>query len=692
MGYDGHLKFNTKIDESGFNSGISKLGTIAKGGLAVLGSAVAGFTAVTKLAVDEVASLEQNIGGIETLFGTGGQTLEEYAKSVGKSTEKAKKKYEMLMEAQTLALDNANKAYKTAGLSANEYMSTVTSFAAALKQSVSNEVEAAKAADQAIIDMSDNANKMGTAMESIQNAYQGFAKQNYTMLDNLKLGYGGTKEEMQRLLADARKISGVKYDLNNLADVYAAIHVIQTELGITGTTAKEAATTIEGSMASAKAAWSNYLAGVGTADDLADAFGTAAQVLAKNLAQIVPRLVATLPEVAGGIYEGIVEAVEEADLAEIGLGILDDIMTGIKENGPKTIEAGVNMLADFVDGIAQSLPDMIPVAVDMIALFADTMVQNVPTIIKAGIGLIKGLLLGIINSLPTLISEGPRIINDFADAIYAGLFELIKAGAEILWALVQGIWQSVPLLLENAGEIFLMFINIFSLSKLFALGQSLINNLIGGISKLGPNMVKAGGNIVSSIVNGIKSLATHPIATFKNIALKIISSLKAINWGQIGHNIIQGIVNGLKSKASSIVTAAKTAVGAALSGVKNFLGIKSPSRRFRDEVGAMMAEGTGIGFEDNLPVDDMAGALDTSVQKMQKKVSTVTQDAGAQTAERVANTVVQGSTDGVDNGINVQVVNHVEVDGTPLVVKTTKATIKKLNETQKNTNKVKGKS
>ena len=183
MGYrdDGHLLFNTKIDESGFNSGINKLGTIAKGGLAVLASAVTGFVVLTKSAVDEVASLEQNVGGIETLFGAGGKSIEEYAKSVNKSVSDIKDEYNMLMEAQTLALENANKAYETAGLSANKYMSTVTSFAASLKQSVSDEVEATKIADQTVIDMADNVNKMGTSMELIQNAYQGFAKQNYTM-------------------------------------------------------------------------------------------------------------------------------------------------------------------------------------------------------------------------------------------------------------------------------------------------------------------------------------------------------------------------------------------------------------------------------------------------------------------------------------------------------------------------------
>lgn len=238
MGYDGSLKFDTKIDADGFNSGISKISGAAKKGLAITAGAVVGVSAalgaMTKQSLDSVSKLEQNVGGVETLFKKSSKTV----------------------------IDNANKAYKTAGMSANEYMQNVTSFSASLLQSCAKDTsKAAKVADMAMIDMSDNANKMGTNMVDIQNAYQGFAKQNYTMLDNLKLGYGGTKSEMERLLADASKLSGVKYDISNLADVYNAIHVIQKELGITGTTSKEAATTIEGSMNSAKAAYDNFLNG-----------------------------------------------------------------------------------------------------------------------------------------------------------------------------------------------------------------------------------------------------------------------------------------------------------------------------------------------------------------------------------------------------------------------------------------------
>lgn len=662
MGYDGSLKFDTKIDESGFNSGVGKLGTIAKSGIAVLGTYVASFGVLTKSALNEVAQLEQNVGGVETLF-------KDCADSV---------------------VENANRAYKTAGLSANEYMSTVTSFAAALKQSVSTEAEAAKVADQAIIDMSDNANKMGSSMESIQNAYQGFAKQNYTMLDNLKLGYGGTKSEMERLLADAEKISGIKYNIDNLADVYNAIHVIQTELGITGTTAEEAATTIEGSMNSTKAAWSNFLAGTGSAEDLASAIGTAADNIVDNLCEIVPRLAETLPLLVKELTPAVLKSGES--LAEAGLSIVRDLGTQILENAPALIETAAETLAQFAEGIADQLPTLVPQALQMIVTIADAIVSNLPTIISVGISLLAGLIQGIINSLPLLIAEGPRIINDFADAIYSGVFELITTGAQLLWSLIQGIWSNAPLLFQNAGEIFMMFINIFSLSNLFNLGKNLITKLIEGIKQLGPNAVKAGGSIVSNLLSGIKSMATHPVTTLKNIATNAMNAFKGLNWKEVGSNIVSGIITGLKNAAKKLANVAKEVAGSALTAVKKTLGIKSPSRRFRDEVGKMMAVGMGDGFEKNIPIDDMEDSIDYSVQRMQKRVSNVT-SVGARSTKGISEQYIardfnQGEATPVE--MNVVIENHFDVDGEELVEKTTKATIKKLNSNQDDIDKAKG--
>lgn len=633
MGYDGSLKFDTKIDESGFNSGINRLGSIAKTGLAVLAGAVAGCAvAVTKSSLDMVASMEQNIGGIETLFGTrGAKTVEEYAKLVGKNVDYVAAEFEMLQKAQTTALDNANRAYETAGLSANEYMETVTSFAAALKQSAASELDAAEIANQTVIDMADNANKMGTNMELIQNAYQGFAKQNYTMLDNLKLGYGGTKTEMQRLLKDAEALTGIKYDIDNLADVYEAIHVIQTELGITGTTAQEAATTIEGSMKSAKASWDNFLAGSGTADELVSSVSNATEIIFKNLGEIVPRLVETIPAAAKGIADGIISAFQNQGIADIGKNLLSEIVSGIEENAPTVVTSGANILASFISGIGERLPELVPQALQLVVTLADAIISNIPTIINAGISLLKGLAQGIINSLPLLITEGPRIINDFADAIYSGLGQIILAGAQMLLSLLQGIWDNRGLLLENAGEILLAFINVFSLSKLLSLGKSLMTSMSNGIKGMLPNIESAGKKVLTNLVNGIKSLATHPVTTIKGIITNIKNAFTSINWGSIGSNIISGIAKGLTASAGVIVSAAKNAAKKALDSAKSFLGIHSPSTVFRDQVGKNMALGMGEGFEKNVPVDEMAENVDKMVTKMQKKALVVTSEKTVRT-------------------------------------------------------------
>lgn len=596
MAYDGHLSFDTKLATDGFSSGMKKIGSIAKGGIAVLGASVAGVTVafggLSKAALDSVASLEQNIGGVETLFKDSAQTV----------------------------IDNANKAYMTAGMSANAYMQSVTSFSASLLQSVAGDTEeAAKIADMAMIDMSDNANKMGTDMESIQNAYQGFAKQNYTMLDNLKLGYGGTKEEMKRLLADAEKITGVKYDISNLKDVYSAIHVIQEELDITGTTAKEASSTIEGSMSAAKAAFDNFLNGSGSADELSDAIATAAGNIAKNLGQIVPRLLETVPQVIGALWEGFegssgqfVQAGTDlmADLAtgvvqgapaavEAGRSLISTIISSLIENAPALTEQGVQLLTwllnGFVSGIetimgtgtqlittlassiSSALPQLVPVAVKAILDFAQNLVNNLPSLVDAGIQMLEALAQGIADSLPTIIEQAPKLINSFAEGVYEAIPKLLKAGAQIIVTLGKGIINSIPTIVANAGEIVQAIINVFSLVNLFNLGSGIIKGL----------------------GNGLKSM----IAFVKGIGKQIVEALKhpfdIKGWIQVGKNIATGIANGLKNALSQVVDAAKNVVKSALGAVKDFLGIHSPSRVFRDEVGKNIALGIGEGIRAN---------------------------------------------------------------------------------------------
>ena len=401
-----------------------------------------GIVDIGKSAISAYGDFEQLKGGIETLFGTGGAaTVEEYADSVGKSVSEVQDEFNMLMEAQTLAMDNAGRAYETAGLSANEYMETVTSFAASLKSSTENEVEAAKAANQAVIDMADNANKMGTNMESIQNAYQGFSKQNYTMLDNLKLGYGGTKEEMQRLLEDAQKLSGQKYDISNLSDVYSAIHVIQDELGITGTTAEEASTTIQGSINAVKASWENLVTGMADGDadfdTLISNFVESVSTAADNL---IPRI-----EVAIGGIENLID--------EMMPVVMDKIPEIINSVLPKLLQAGVNLVNTLVEGIGQNSGELIQGASQIISQLTDAFITLLPELITLGIQVITQIMLGMAEGAPELIPTITDTVVTIVGALSENLPMLIDAGVQLIEALAQGIVDNLPQLMETASEI-----------------------------------------------------------------------------------------------------------------------------------------------------------------------------------------------------------------------------------------------
>lgn len=727
MGYDGSLKFDTKIDESGFNAGVSKISSAAKKGLAITAGAVVGvgaaLGAMTKQSLDSVSKLEQNVGGVETLFKKSSKTV----------------------------IANANKAYKTAGMSANEYMQNVTSFSASLLQSCAkNTDKAAKVADMAMIDMSDNANKMGTNMVDIQNAYQGFAKQNYTMLDNLKLGYGGTKTEMERLLADASKISGVKYDINNLADVYNAIHVIQKELGITGTTSKEAATTIEGSMNSAKAAYDNFLNGSGSAEELADSIAVMMENIGKNLGEIIPRLASTIPELFSTLWDDIKSEMQQG--VQVGAEMITSILLGITEGIPdflsvggqvimslagsissaspqlitaagtailalgsgimqalpQMISYGVQIITQIGNAISQAAPELIPKAIEALAQFALGLISALPQLITVGIQMITSLAQGLINSIPLLIEYVPQIINAFCAAIDTGLLQLIAAGVKIIANLVIGIVQAIPQLIAALPQIVLAIINVFTHINLFSAGKAMIANLKNGIVSAKGNAVKAfsdltqslwkkitttnwlsaGGNIVSKIASGISmfvskaalnaqilarvimqnitkinwldvgakvvrkiasgllSLAGKMGSTAKSLGMRAVTAFRGISWGSVGSNIVKGIIGGIGAMAGSLVSKMQGLASSALSAAKKALGIKSPSRVFKKEVGKHIV--TGI----------IAG-IDTEQKNLKKTMESLCNTAvsSAKNASKKGNFEDIGKTftDGLSSAIDTQV-------------------------------------
>lgn len=670
MGYDGSLKFDTEINEKGFSAGVGKIGSIAKTGLAVLGGAVAGVTAgfgaLAKSALDSKASLEQNLGGVETLFKENAQTV----------------------------IDNANKAYKTAGMSANAYMESVTSFSASLLQSVAGDTaKAADIADMAMVDMSDNANKMGTSMELIQNAYQGFAKQNYTMLDNLKLGYGGTKEEMQRLLEDAEKISGVKYDISNLSDVYNAIHVIQGELGITGTTAKEASSTISGSIDSAKAAFDNFLNGSGSPSELADAMVTAGRNILNGLAEIIPRLIETIPETVRLIKESFTEQLSPENLQEM-------------------LDSGVNILMSILNGILTALPGVINTALMIVQTLAGYLIENFPQFLEVGAQLLQNIITGITQGIPRLLAQGADMLSQYKGKIIEYLPKLIDSGLKMLVSLLNGLLQAAPKIVEQAGRMLTEYIDIIikMLPKILESGKNMILSLLQGLVQNAPKIIaqiaktladflatiasnlpeflQAGIEIIGELLSGIISAVPDIIAAIPGMLSDIGSAFLDKDWGAIGWNIIEGIKNGVMNAAGNLVNAAVNAARNAVDTVKGWLGIASPSKRMRDEVGKMMALGTGIGFEENIPVDDMKESMKEAVGKVSSAVDAKESDNANIWFGN--NDITDGSGND-DDGTPIVINNTFEVDGTPLVKKTTKAVIKKVGNDQKDKQRARGK-
>lgn len=463
-------------------------------------------------------ALQQSIGGIETLFGAGGRSIEEYAKSVGKSVDAVKDEYASLMQSQQTVFDNAAQAYRTVGLSANEYMEQTTSFAASLLSSVSKDTNAAaQLANMAMVDMADNANKMGTDMASIQNAYQGFAKQNYTMLDNLKLGYGGTQAEMQRLLTDAEKLSGVHYELGNLADMYSAIHIIQTDLDITGTTAKEAATTLTGSFAAMKAAAQNVLGDWSTGADLTAPMqalaDTARTFLQGNLLPMIGNVLAGIPQLVYGLV-------------------------------PEVLQTGTELASSLAAGFAQGIPAFLSTALPQLLSFTEELRANAGQFVDAGLNCITQLLNGLIAGLPQLIAYVPDIIINIAGIINDNMPKILAQGVSIIVQLIAGIIQAVPSLLANWKKILQAVLSVISAI----------------------NWLNIGKNILTSVANGVKSMGSSMLTAFKggfSSALSWIKSLpaQAVKWGK---NLIQGFIKGLTGKGN-VVSNAATAVTAGIS-------------------------------------------------------------------------------------------------------------------------------
>jgi phage-related protein len=554
-----------------------------------LTAAASGVAFLTKSSLEQYAEYEQLVGGVDTLFKQSADIVQQYA-------------------------DNA---YKTAGMSANEYMDTVTSFSASLLQGLGGDTaKAAEVANQAITDMSDNANKMGTSMQMIQNAYQGFAKQNYTMLDNLKLGYGGTQEEMARLIND----SGVLGDAfvataNNINEVsfdkiIEAIHVVQTNMGVTGTTAAEAASTIEGSVASAKSAWTNLITGI--ADENADldtlignfvtsaetvagnvvpritqilsGMGTAIEQLAPILAAEVPTLIASvLPSIVNGgaqllvgLVTGLVSALPQ--LVAAVPGIIDTMITSISEALPQILNVGVQLLDQLTTGIETGLPDMVSRIPEIITQFLNYITEQFPTVLDKGAELLNNLVNGILGAIPEMTAALPEIITAFVQFITDNLPTIIESGINILLNLVSGIIGAIPDLVASIPQI--------------------ISAITTGIARALPKIIQSGVSLLQKFIEGILSNIPALVAALPQIISAIVEGIGALIGGivDVGKSIVEGIWKGIQEMAGWIYDKVTGFFSGIVDGVKDFLGIHSPSTVFAD-MGKNMALGLGQGWD-----------------------------------------------------------------------------------------------
>lgn len=580
---------NKGIDEVGQKT--SGLGEKLKSGLATAGKVAvagvaAGATAIGALgtkAVAAYADYEQLVGGVETLF----------------------------KDSQDQVMDYANNAYKAAGLSANEYMETVTSFSASLLQSLDGDTSAAAdKANLAITDMSDNANKMGSDMTSIQNAYQGFAKSNYTMLDNLKLGYGGTQAEMKRLLADAEKISGIKYDISSYADIVDAIHVVQTEMDITGTTAEEAASTIQGSFGMMKSAWQNLVTGMADPDqdlgvlvgNFTDSVVIAGNNLIPRIQELLPRIVEAttsligtvseqLPAILGTVLPSLVEGATNlvtglmaalpsvlSVLADVAPTVINTLVPALIELLPQITQTGIDVIVSLVQGIADALPQLIPAATDAIIKIVEVLTspENLGNLIDAALAIILALVDGLVDATPKLIAAVPDVITNLVTAIIANMPKILEAGVEITMALADGLIKALPELIAAIPNLILGIV------------QGIIDNL--------PEIIMAGPKIIVALATGLIEAIPDIVMVIPQLIRSIVDTFLSFDWGSIGKNIVEGIKNGFVNMWNSFKQTVENVFTGLVDGVKSFLGIASPSKVFAG-IGGYMAEGLGQGFD-----------------------------------------------------------------------------------------------
>ena len=532
----------------------NKLGAAAKAGVAAVAAVGTATIAIGKTALDAYSNYEQLVGGIDTLFKASSGKMQQYA---------------------------AN-AYQTAGVSANRYMEISTSFAAALISSLGGNTEAAAdMANTAITDMSDNANKMGTSLETVQEAYMSLSRGNYEMLDSLKLGYGGTKQELNRLLSDAEEFSAAQgrvrdFSVDSYSDIVEAIHIVQDEMGITGTTAEEAAATIEGSVNMAKAAWDNWLAGLGSedadmgalTDQLVQSVVTAGENIIPRFGEIVSSLATTATTYAPQIGAAIMGGISQLDFTGIG-------------------QTAADLILMLVDGIVQNLPMLASAALQIIMALGESLIANGPQIL-ASLG---------------------QLLLQLADFIIQNVPNILNAAVQLFGMLVQGIAQNAPTIIATLvsllGQLIAQVVSWAAqmLGQAISAGAQFLSGLAGQLSQVPGRVAEFLAGVVSTVVGWVTEFASNATSAASEFAGNLIDGLASIpgRVTSVGSDIIQGLVDGVTGAAGKLIDSVKGAVGDAIDGAKNLLGIHSPSRVFR-EIGRYTMQGAALGVDDDADV------------------------------------------------------------------------------------------
>jgi phage-related protein len=585
---------------------------VAATAFAAAGAAVG---ALLKTSIEGYAEYEQLVGGVETLFGAGGKSIEEYAQSVGKSVNEVKDEYGKLMSAQDTMLKNANNAYKTAGMSANDYMANVTSFSASLISSLGGDTEkAANVADRVMRDISDNANKMGTDMQSIVDTYQSLSRGNYQMLDNLKLGYGGTKAELERLIADASKMSDVQDELNvsvkagdmSFANIANAISVVQTKMGITGTTAKEAGSTIQGSVSAMQAAWSNLATGMADENanidqlitNFVDSVGTAAEnilpritialdgiikVVEKLVPQIPPLIAQFLPVVINGIMnvlDGVVKVLPS--VVNTIMEVIPQLLTSLTAMLPTIIETAIEMVVQVIMALTEMLPTIIESIMEVVPLLIDSLIAAIPQLIDAAIQLLMAIIQAIPVIIESLLENLPHIIDTIVNGLVGAIPQLVEGAIMLFMAMLDAIPVIIDALIQNLPQIITSIVD------------GLLNNIgaiIQGAIMLFMGIIKAIPQFIAQLIPKIPEIITAIVKGLTDGIGRIV---------EVGGQIVAGIWEGIKNAGSWLWDQVSGFFGGIVDGICGFLGIQSPSKLMEDLVGKNMALGIGVGFTDEM--------------------------------------------------------------------------------------------